>query len=353
MIDFLEIFDLLPQSYMILSPQAPDFKILFVNGAYKLLSGRGNDIVGQPLFKVFPDNPDDVTASGVTNLTNSLMKVICTRQPHIMPIQRYDVKEPGSDEFVMRYWKPENIPVLNEQGGIKYIIHAVQEVTDTILLQKDIKHLDATAQKNIEDAVSTTQQMERIEISQELHDNINQLLNMSRLYLEYSMTTEPVNESLLKQGHGLVKKAMSEVHKMSKALMETSSEEKQLIEGLEEILNHVAELKQINVVKNIDLPDESMIEAKIKLAVMRIVQEQLSNVLKHSQAKNLYIDLGFTNGQLHLTIKDDGKGFSLNDHKPGLGFQNIRNRVAMINGSVIINSKPGDGCLIEIHSPSK
>ncbi|MGZ3837553.1 MAG: sensor histidine kinase [Flavisolibacter sp.] len=351
--DFSQIFDALPQCYLIISPEAPDFRILFANRAYLAVTRQGKDILGKSLFTIFPDNPDDPAATVVHNLNDSLNQVLSTRRPHMMDVQRYDTRPPGSDKFDIRYWKPQNIPVLDPEGKIRYIIHTVQDVTDMMLLRKNLQHQDASAQKQISEAVLTTQEMERVEISQELHDNINQLLNMSRLYLEYAMMAKPVNEDLLKQGHGLVKKAMGEVHKMSRALLDTSKEEIQLVEGLEDILNHLTSLTQVKVEKDIQLPDETLIESKMKLAVIRIVQEQLSNILKHSGARNLYIGLKFRDDQLHLSIKDDGKGFDMKQFQQGLGFQNIRSRAAMINGTVTIHSRPGDGCVIEVHSPAR
>lgn len=351
--DFIDIFEALPGCYLILSPDAPHFTILGVNEAYATATHTGKEIIGRRLFEVFPDNPNDPTATGVGNLTASLMTVLQTGQPHIMPIQRYDTRQPGREVFDIRYWKPINLPVLNEDGTIRCLIHSVEDVTETMLLRKDLKEKECISQLQIIDAVRTTQELERMEISQELHDNVNQLLNMARLYLELGMRSADPSGEYVKQGHALLKKAMKEVRKISEALVHSSVEEQQLEGALEELLAQVMEVKKINVFKRIALPDEALVEAKVKTALFRIVQEQLANVVKHSEAKNLYIDLAFKEKNLELTIRDDGRGFDTGNYSKGMGFQNMKSRAAIMDGRVLITSAPGDGCQVQVILPVK
>ncbi len=95
---------------------------------------RRHDIVGRGLFEVFPDNPNDPAADGVQNLRNSLNKVLSTRQPDEMAIQKYDVRRPTDEggSFEERYWSPLNTPILNDEGEIIYIIHQVKDVTSSV-----------------------------------------------------------------------------------------------------------------------------------------------------------------------------------------------------------------------------
>lgn len=347
------IFNTLPGCYLILLPNAPEFLIVDANTAYLKATHTTREIIGRPLFEVFPDNPHDPNASGVKNLTASLQQVIKTKQPHEMAIQRYDTWKPGDNSFALRYWKPLNIPVVGDDGSIQYIIHSVEDVTSIMLLRKNLKDQHHLNQQQIKDAVLTTQEMERAEISQELHDNINQILNTARLYLEKSIHTAGTEQSFLKLGHALIEKAIEEVKGLSNALLDFSKEEKHLNEALEEVLEQVMTLQEINISKSIELPDETLIEAKVKTTIVRILQEQLTNVVKHANAKNLYIAVNFKDNNLELTIKDDGKGFDVQKIKPGLGFQNIRSRVALLNGEVLITSFPGDGCKMQVVLPVK
>jgi signal transduction histidine kinase len=121
-----------PGAYLVLDP---DFEIVAVTDAYlrATLTVR-EEILGRALFDVFPDNPNDPEATGTRNLRASLQTVLRTRAPHAMPVQKYDIRRPGSAEFEERYWKPLNTPVLLDDR-VAYIIHWVEDVTNVVRLE--------------------------------------------------------------------------------------------------------------------------------------------------------------------------------------------------------------------------
>ena len=345
-----KIFNILPGNFLLLQA-VPEFIIEAASGEYLGLTRHGREIIGKPLFTVFPDNPDDPQASGVKNLTLSLQTVIRTREPHSMHMLRYDTQTADSRQFQERYWEPLNIPVLDDEGNVQYILHSVEEVTDQVNMNRKMKQNDQNLQQHVANAVLSTQEMERLEISRELHDNINQILITAKMYLGRSMDKDPVDAEAVGKGLELVDKAIGEIKKLSNALTHVSEEEENLVHSLESLLENILPYDGININKKIQLPDESLINAKVKQTILRIVQEQLANILKHAEAKNLFIGINFHNHVLSLTLRDDGKGFSLPDVQPGLGFQNMKARVALMDGKLEINSSPGDGCTIRVHIP--
>lgn len=121
-----------PGAYLVLDP---DFTIVAVTEAYlrATLTVR-EQIIGRELFDVFPDNPNDPEATGTRNLRASLETVLRTAEPHSMPVQKYDIRRPGSAEFEERYWKPLNTPVVID-GEVAYIIHSVEDVTSLVRLE--------------------------------------------------------------------------------------------------------------------------------------------------------------------------------------------------------------------------
>lgn len=347
-----EIFRLLPGCFIVVDTSNSSFNILEVTDAYLAIARRGREIIGRPLFDVFPDSLEN-QKDGVRKLKASFEKVILTKQSDELSIQRYDIN-PGEDEpFEERYWQPSNIPVLDKKGNVKCIIHYVIDVTTQTLLLKKLKSKDKKVQQQIADAISTTQEIERMEIGRDLHDNINQLLITSRLYLGKALNKTTFSPSLVEAAYELIEKAIEEIKSVSTALSSTSFNEENLISSLEELIAQVANDGSISVEKDFILPDESLIEAKVKVAIFRIIQEQFSNIIKHSNAKKIVVQLGFTGNQLRLLISDDGKGFLIGEQKQGLGFQNMKTRVAMMDGNLTINSSPGDGCTIEVNLPAK
>lgn len=134
--NFQELFEALPGLYVVLDR---DFRIVAVSDAYLAATmTRREEILGRELFEVFPDNPDDPTASGVDNVRASLERVRQTRQPDAMPIQQYDIRRPKDEggEFEVRYWSPVNSPVLDERQRVSFIVHRVEDVTDFVRLEE-------------------------------------------------------------------------------------------------------------------------------------------------------------------------------------------------------------------------
>jgi signal transduction histidine kinase len=129
--DFQAVFRASPDILLLLTP---DFHMVDVSDVrVRATMTPREDIVGRYLFDVFPDNPDNEDAIGKTNLRDSLMRVLQTRQPHEMALQRYDLARPDGT-FEERYWRPLNVPVLGAHGAVRYIIHRVEDATTEVLL---------------------------------------------------------------------------------------------------------------------------------------------------------------------------------------------------------------------------
>jgi PAS domain S-box-containing protein len=123
------LFESLPGLYLVLTP---DFKIVCVSDAYlKATMTTREGILGRGLFEVFPDNPDDAVATGVSNLRASLDRVIRNAAADTMAIQKYDIRRPDG-VFEEHYWSPVNSPVFSADREIKYIVHRVEEVTEFV-----------------------------------------------------------------------------------------------------------------------------------------------------------------------------------------------------------------------------
>ncbi|MCA1664045.1 MAG: PAS domain S-box protein, partial [Myxococcales bacterium] len=130
--DFHALFESAPGLYLVLLADAPRFTIVAASDAYLRATMTARDaIVGQGLFDVFPDNPNDRDATGTNNLRASLERVCRRRAPDTMPLQKYDVRR-ASGDFEARFWTPSNSPVLSDDGSIRYIIHSVEDATELL-----------------------------------------------------------------------------------------------------------------------------------------------------------------------------------------------------------------------------
>lgn len=135
-IDFQAIFESVPGLYLVLDPE---LRIVAVSDGYlRATMTQRHKIIGQNIFEVFPDNPDDPAATGVLNLRGSLESVLRNLAPHTMAVQKYDIRRPDSDggDFEERFWSPVNSPVIGYDGKLKYIIHRVEDVTSFVRLKQ-------------------------------------------------------------------------------------------------------------------------------------------------------------------------------------------------------------------------
>ena len=134
--DFRLLFESVPGLHLVL---APELTIVAVNDAYlRATKTERAAILGRPIFEVFPDNPDDPTATGVANLRASLERVLAGHETDVMAVQRYDIRRPDFEGggFVERHVSPTNSPVFGADGQLAYIIHRVEDVTDLVRLRR-------------------------------------------------------------------------------------------------------------------------------------------------------------------------------------------------------------------------
>ncbi len=142
--DFRTLFESVPVLYAVLEPDSPRFTIVAVSDAYvRATMTKREQILGRGLFEVFPDNPDDPGATDVRHLVlASLERVLESRAADTMAVQKYDILLPEEEGggFAERWWSPVNSPVFNPDGELVHIIHHVEDVTDSVRLEKARAH---------------------------------------------------------------------------------------------------------------------------------------------------------------------------------------------------------------------
>ena len=134
--DFQALFESAPGLYLVLTP---DLRIVAASDAYlRATMTERQQILHQGIFEVFPDNPNDPFASGVSNLRASLKRVLQNGVADAMPTQKYDIRKPSAEggQFEERYWSLFNLPVSGPQREVAYIIHRVEDVTEFVHLKQ-------------------------------------------------------------------------------------------------------------------------------------------------------------------------------------------------------------------------
>jgi len=202
-------------------------------------------------------------------------------------------------------------------------------------------------QKIISRTIINTQEKERNYIGRELHDNVNQLLAGARLYLTMGAKKNEEFAELLKYPIELLDSGIQEIRYLTHKNITPSKDMdlRQLLEGIKDMLGAGA------IKCKIGYHLENSLNEDLTINVYRILQEQATNIIKHSQAGNVTIRVFEKNSILYIQTTDDGIGFDVHKLREGIGLYNIYSRVEAYNGEIEIKSEDKKGCRIFIKIP--
>jgi two-component system, NarL family, sensor histidine kinase UhpB len=255
--------------------------------------------------------------------------------------------KPGSS---FTWYGVKMFPVFNKAKEVLGIVTAVQDITHKKLLELEILNQEVQEQKKITRAVINAQEKERTKIGQELHDNVNQILASARIYLAASCENNRDNKNMLAQESiALIDSAIQELRLLARNEITPQGklDLRQLIQPLVDNLNEHAVI-QTKFDYCLAAP---AVDADLKLNIYRIVQEQITNILKHSFASSVHIRLNGDDKYVCLSVSDDGKGFETANDRKGVGITNIINRIESFNGEFSLQSSPGNGCNLSVKFP--
>lgn len=219
------------------------------------------------------------------------------------------------------------------------------------ILRNQKLYIEAT--KAVAQAVVDAQETERAEIGYELHDNVNQILSTARVFLDLAKNDEKQRLDLIAKSASNIANAVTEIRRISRSLVPASLSDLGLILSIEDLVESLKMNKAIKVEFYHSGDIETSMEEKKKLMLFRIIQEQVTNVLKHAEATQLVIELIADSCSISLSITDNGKGFDMEKvkAKKGVGLHNIANRTELFNGKMNMVTSPGNGCILNIIIP--
>jgi PAS domain S-box-containing protein len=207
-------------------------------------------------------------------------------------------------------------------------------------------------ERGLVDAVEVAKELERSDIGRELHDNVNQLLGASMLYLNMAQADIKNGDIYLRHSSEYTLTAIEAIRKLTKGLITDTIDDFGLSETIEGMVRDTMESNHAKIhFLNIDNSLEELMDNKFKLNVFRILQEQMRNIIKHAAASE--IDISIVNGgsKIILTIADNGVGFDCDKKPAGIGMTNIISRAKTYNGTASFISKPGQGCKLLVTFP--
>lgn len=381
---FQRLFESSPGLYLVLNP---DLIIVAVSDNYlKATMTKREEILGRGLFDVFPDNPDDIGATGVSNLNTSLNIVLKEERSHTMATQKYDIRRPDGS-FEVRYWSPLNTPVFDDNKKLRWIIHQVEDVTQMELMKQqeteraerhaeELRRLNEQLQEEVKRKTAevmfsneqlrklaahfqNVQEEEQKRIAREIHDELGQQvtsLKMDVSWIKKKIIAAGMEEQFmtrLNQMTELLDASVKTVRRISSGLRPGVLDDLGLIAALDWQSKEFERkfsipVQLVSTQKSLDIPSD------IATGIFRLYQESLTNVARHAQAQQVVASIEVEDGELVLKVSDNGKGFDTsnkNGHPKTLGLLGMNERVLMMKGKLDISSTPGKGTTVTVKVP--
>lgn len=255
-----------------------------------------------------------------------------------------------NDEGGYEYVLDRGYVIRDSSGAPLRFIGAAQNISDRKKLEQELVEQEINKRRQIALASIEGQENERKQLAVELHENINQILSTSKLLMDMALDNPAQSKELITKSRENVEGVINEIKRITSQLAPTSIEDLGMREALQELIDQVAFKYQIQF--QIKLSGKIQdIPSSLNRTLFRIVQEQISNICKHSGATEAVIALQKKRGEVVLEILDNGKGFRYHANLPGAGLRNIGYRVELNGGRFLIKSSPGKGCSLISHFP--
>ncbi len=206
------------------------------------------------------------------------------------------------------------------------------------------------------DAVMEAQLAERKRIARDLHDRLGSLLstakfNYSALCAEVQPLTAHYHDQY-EQVNGLIDRACQEVRQIAQVMVSSETAHFSLRPALLELKGMLEASGLIRVELVVHGLAEMSLDSGRQLELYRIVQELISNILRHAQATQITIQITQHDQNINLLVEDDGVGFNTwEGNRKGMGLKNIQVRVEKLNGSCHVDSGKGNGTTVIVDLP--
>ncbi len=234
------------------------------------------------------------------------------------------------------------------------LVFVVQYRKRKVLHEKEKAIIAETHKQEMLLAQLEMQQQTMADIGREIHDNIGQKLTLASLYtqqLDYDDHYPEIKERI--NGiSAILNESLNELRSLSKSLTNTKIAGTSLQTLIETEVDRINVSYQCKVMADVEV--SAQLSTLVKTIILRVVQEFFQNSLKHSGCKQIELHLKPVQNGLQLQISDDGVGFDMEDpaNDKGIGLQNIRRRVALLDGQLEIFSAKGMGTQLELFLPA-
>lgn len=243
--------------------------------------------------------------------------------------------------------------IIKDENDMEKISIVIEKWLQAIDFSENVRGLhDSENQVKHLKAVIQAQEKIRREIALQLHDNVNQLLGVSRLYVETAYADEQNRLKLIMDSKTAINSAIVEIRKLSQSLQPKQIKNYNLEEDVPKLITSLMMLDKFTVLSNLNTKGlKEVLTMNKHKCIYEIIQNLINVIIKFSNAKRVLLGLTLSNNELHLLLTDDGVGYQLERDEKSMGLDNIYQMIAELQANYIINTEPGKGCRWNIHFP--
>ncbi len=248
---------------------------------------------------------------------------------------------------------PQSLPPQPKSGLLAYLNHT--DDPGTKKYEKPDTHSEKAPSYSViplPEVILKLREEERVKIGEELHDSVNPLLCIAKLFLD-SMKPESESDIQFKnEARDVLLLAIENIRYIAAELEISQRPNSSLVDLVPRLVERINKLDRFKILLQMkNKTCIAKIEEDQKVALYRIIQEQLNNTLKYSKAKNVFVTLSLSKKLIALSIKDDGIGFDTSRQHAGVGLLNIAKTVKLFRGVLKITSVPSKGCSLNVLLP--
>ena len=315
---------------------SPDYKIRWVNEAFTRQTGYlFEEVIGKTPGEILDGPETDPKTLAILREQQKKM------EPYRVEILNY--KKNGEP-----YWADvQGKPLFDSEGNLQQFFSIETDITERKNLEKQ---LEIQRKKSTSDVISA-QERERSQIGLELHDNVNQVLTTVKLYTELCRDGVGNTKEIMDKSINLLQQSINEIRSLSKRLSAPSLGSIRLNESVKELVDSITSTNKIYISFDGEQVHDLEVSKDLHMTIYRILQEHLTNILRHARASKVSVSMKLELNDLVLKVKDNGKGFDTSQKSAGIGITNMITRAESIKGSLQINSAPGKGCVLIAHLP--
>ncbi len=225
-----------------------------------------------------------------------------------------------------------------------------------IVLDASEQHRELVLRRRLLDDVLTAREHERRRLGRELHDELGQTLTSLSVRLaaiqEMARRGRDVTDTIIEL-RATTEKATRDLSDLAHRLRPPAIEELGFVAALHELVADVSRAQKLAIDVHVRGLEDGLLSQEMEAALYRMVQEALTNVVKHARAEHVSVLLDRRGGRVTLVVEDDGCGFDIGvDNGRGLGLTGIRERAAMLGGDAAVESRLGAGTTVRVTVPN-